>query len=282
VDQRALQGLELPSFVKEGYSLLDPLIDTANLLGYTLYPVHLAEKAWLQAGGEAQNPSGGSGGDTINFSLAQSSLVLTARQTGGRLLMPGNNNYLKRVAEDTRSYYWLGFTHEGGEMRRFDLEVQALRPGVEVRSRSSYVPLSRSARVSMEVESAVLTGDMTGLGKLDVSLGRPVRTTSRRAVQVPVSLRIPMRDILLLEEGGHQVAHLELRTASIDMDGGRSLVAKVPLDIQIQGEAPAADGYLEHEIQLGMRNLPQHLLISLHDVASGKTLAARVPFEPEK
>ncbi|HYG65384.1 MAG TPA: VWA domain-containing protein [Thermoanaerobaculia bacterium] len=281
VDQRAMMGLELPAYVKDGYSLLDPLIDTANLLGYTLYPIHLAEKARLVPSAEPQLASAASGASTMELAAAQNSLVLSARQTGGRLLMPGNNNYLQRVTEDTRSYYWLGFTHTGGDMRRVRLEVQALRPGVEVRSRSSFLPLSRSAKVAMQVESAVLTGDLVGMEPLDVSLGRPVRV-SRKALRVPVSLRIPMKDITLLPNGSYQVARLELRTASTDKDGGRSLVAKVPLEIRIQGEAPPADGHLQHDLQLGLRNVPQYVLVSIHDVASGKTLAARVPFEPEK
>ena len=61
---------------------------------------------------------------------------------------------LAATATDTRSYYWLGFEPPRNEDDTLhDIEVQLVgRPGLRVRSRRSYLDLSKSTEVTMMVE----------------------------------------------------------------------------------------------------------------------------------
>ncbi len=100
--------------------VLAPLIDAANLLGFTCYPVD------YQAG-------------------AQEILDFLADATGGRAYF-GNAGLkvLERAVEDTRSYYYLGFTPStGGEQPHHRIKVELRRRGLKVRSRTSFPDPSR-------------------------------------------------------------------------------------------------------------------------------------------
>ncbi|HEX2642404.1 MAG TPA: VWA domain-containing protein, partial [Thermoanaerobaculia bacterium] len=100
---------------------LRPLIDACNLLGYTVYPIHLAQDGPVnlpRAGSGAATASAGIGNVTGYVgSSTQNSLIATAEETGGKILLPGRNRHLSRIAEDIRSYYWLGLTHAGDQRR---------------------------------------------------------------------------------------------------------------------------------------------------------------------
>jgi len=92
-----------------------PLINAANLLGFTLYPVD------YQGGSE-------------EF------LTFLAEATGGRAFF-GNaaRSVLEHAAEDTRSYYRLGFTPiwEGGDASH-RIKVELRRRGLKARARTTF------------------------------------------------------------------------------------------------------------------------------------------------
>ena len=88
-------------------------------------------------------------GDLERDRLAEDALYYLAEETGGRALLAGARlTALERVIEDTRSYYWLGFTpswqEDGGEHR-----VEVLAPGARVRARGSFSDLSLEAELRM-------------------------------------------------------------------------------------------------------------------------------------
>ncbi|MCP4658910.1 MAG: VWA domain-containing protein [bacterium] len=109
-----------PEMVPTRPRVLAPLIDTANLLEFTLYPVD------YQAG-------------------AQGILDFLADSTGGRAFF-GNAGLkvLERAVEDTRSYYYLGFTPSfGGEEPQHRIKVELRRRGLKARSRTTFPDPSR-------------------------------------------------------------------------------------------------------------------------------------------
>lgn len=265
-----------------GEKLLEPLLDTANLLGFTIYPVHLHH-------GPDVLPDASQGGngrfwsqqvltfDLMKHSMEQSSLVKLAQDTGGRLLLLGRNRHLSKVLADTSSYYWLGFTHAGDNRRR-TLKVEVRRPGLKVRSRNSFVPLSRPVRITMEMESALLTGEMGGMGPLGVSVGELRKIGGNRA-ELPVTLRIPADQIDLVEQSGRHVGQLELRIGALDHRGDRSDVPMLPIVLS-QPEAPRPGSVIRYDTTLQLRNAPQHLQFVIYDLLSGKSFGERVRVEP--
>lgn len=259
--------------------LLRPLTDEANRLGYTVYPIHLVDTPLPSAGDRTTEApaaftlSGGAMADAVR----QGSLVFAAEETGGRLLRPGAA-HLKRIEEDTRSYYWLGFTNSTGDNQRRDLKVEVLRNGLEVRSRSSFVPLSRPARAAMAIEGALLTGkDLPGAKPLDVEVGTP-EDRSLLTKSVPLAFRLPVEAITLLPEEGRLVARLEVWMTAIDESGRRSDLVVTPAALAVD-ELPEPGKKVVYRSSIVLRRGKQDVLLTVVDAASGETFSTRLQLE---
>lgn len=236
-------------------NLLYPMIDHANLLGFTIYPMHVGT---LEIGG---------GGE-----LERSSLWILARETGGRIATEGAAATLplEPVVDDTGSYYVLGFSPQRvWDDQRHRVEVELHRDGLEARHRRNFLDLSRAARREMEVEEALLRGEG---GDLDVAVGK------WRGRQVPVTLRIPMDWVTMVPEGDHYACKLELRVATVDERGGRSEVSTLP--INIQGPEPPPGSYATWEARLELRKIEQRVVLYLYDTLSGESKVAGLELSP--
>ena len=254
-----------------GGRILQPIWETANLLGYTLYPVDV--------GGSQLSPGAGQRALRSLESFASSAAIeahatfeVMAEETGGRALIDGARlSAFDRVIEDTRSYYWLGFTPDWqGNDKSHDIRLEVTRPGLKVRTRESFRDLSREKEVSFIVESALMFGDLPGAVPLRVSFGEP---SKKRRLLVPLTLFIPMDEITMIHTGERYEAHLELRIAALDGSGGRNQVAVIP--VLLFGDRPPPPGVQAvYETAIRMRNREHDLVVSLHDPLSGTIFAA--------
>jgi len=260
-----------------GHQIFSPLVDTANRLGYTLYPVDL-QGSQRTVYGSAEL------GSVAEAQLAQQvarevdwveedSLVYLADETGGRAFLDGAANVaLERVVEDVRSYYWLGFTPRWQEDdRRHKVRLELRDRGYDVRLRESFLDLSRQTEVTMLVESAQLLELPLPGAPLDVRFGEPVRSGYKK-VLLPLHLTIPLQHITLLPSAEGFRARLELRVAATDQGGDRSEIPTVPIDLLVPKDAGSTVVY---ETQLLLRKKPHRLVLSLYDVASGEMFTRR-------
>ena len=257
-------------------SLLRPLTDTANRLGYTVYPIHLAETALPSAADRTEGlPAAFAlAGGAMAQAVRQGSLVFSAEETGGRLLRPGAA-HLQRIAADTRSYYWLGFTSSSSDNRRRNLKVKILRGGLELRSRSSFVPMSRPVRAAMAIEGALLTGkEIPGAGALDVEVGTP-EERGLFTVSVPLALRLPAESITLLPQEGRYVARVEIWMTAIDESGRRSDLTVIPAELALE-QVPTPGQKVVHRTSIVLRRTKQEVLVAVTDAASGETFSSRI------
>ena len=254
-------------------SLLRPLTDAANRLGYTVYPVHLAETLLPGAGDRTTDTPAAFAiaGISLEDAARQSTLVFSAEETGGRLLRPGAP-HLRRIAADTRSYYWLGFTSTESDNRRRKLKVEVLRDGLKVRSRSSFVPISRSVRAAMSVEGALLTGkSVPGSKPLSVQVGTP-EERGPLTVAVPLALRLPVESITFLPQEGQFLAHLEIWMSAIEPSGGRSEIVVTPAVLAL-AEPPPPGKQVVYRTSIVVRKGRQDVLLTATDAASGETFS---------
>ena len=285
----------------------EELIGTANLLGYTLYPIDVpGNEVGVRGVSAANRRSGLPGFDSEANTRAGSSLSITAgsfltgglgidpvtnreieneatlielaRRTGGRpLINSGRLVAIEEVLADTSSFYWLGFTrdrqHDDVE---HEIEIEVARHGAQVRARRGFRDLSRRQEVAMQIESHLLFDTEGGKELLQVELGRP---RVRRRVRQPVILRVPLDAIVMTPTAGGFAAQLELTVASIDADGARSPLPTVP--VRIDGRKPPQPGQVAVvEVVLQLRKVSQKLLLGLHDLAGDALLTATVEFEP--
>lgn len=242
--------------------ILSPLVDTANLLGYTIYPVDQLS-------------------NQPNMDLWQN-LRYMARGTGGRAFMAGTNlAALKNVSEDTANYYWLGFAPEYLHNDQVhDIRVEALRPGLQVRSRRGYVDLSRRAEADMEAQGALLFPDPGEPPEslLRVEIGAIGRIRARK-MTVPVKIHVPVGHFPALPYQDHFLMRLELRFATVDQNGQQADIPVIPITLRT-AQAPPPEAVVPYETVVTMRRKPHDLVVSVRDPLSRLTVSTRTSVKP--
>lgn len=256
--------------------LLEPLTDTANLLGYTLYPVDVPGLSRGFAG-DASRSRPGSLSQVAGIAREEqlhSSLVFLAAQTGGRALLNSRRDEsLLLVAEDTRSYYWLGFTPRRNEDNAHHaIQIEVLRPGLRVRAREGFVDLSRQAEVTMRVEGSLLLGDPPSTTPVELRFGK-ARRGGLGKVLVPLEVGIPLDNITLLPANDLWVGEVEIRVTVMDARGNRSetSLAKIPIS---GSRRPKAGERFWYETTLAMRRRDHKIVVAVYDPLSGALLSS--------
>jgi len=251
------QGIGL----RPDWNILDALVDTANVLGYTVYPVDQQTRPSL---------------------MRWQNLRQLAEQTGGRAYVAGANlRALRHVSEDVANYYWLGFVPDyRRDDRAHDVRVELRRPGgLRVRARSGYVDLSRRAEADMETQGRLLFPEATrsrGEPVLRVETGEPEPTGPfRRKMLVPVTVHIPVGYFPVFPFEDRFLARLELRFAVVDRNGQQARIPVIPLSLAGRTQ-PAPDAVVPYDTVLTLRRRPHDLLVSVHDPVSRQTVSTRL------
>jgi VWFA-related protein len=270
-----------------GEPLFRPLVDTANLLGYTIYPVDVPGLTNNLSGAEIAAPARFESIGTTSLAASgflretdmHATLRYLARETGGRALINAERiRAFETVVEDTRSYYWLGFTpSRDWDDRRHAVEVKTSNPSLRLRARQGFLDSSRGREVSMAVESALLFGGPTGEDLLKVEFGEP-EPAGRGKIAVPIRILIPLDQLTFLPAAEGLAADVELRLGLVDDNGGRSEIPTIPITIRSPA-APAAGAYTRYETALKMRRRPHRAVIAIYDKASGRILSAGANLE---
>lgn len=142
----------------------DPrVIEAANLLGYSLYPVDVSG---LQAsavplganhlGLAAADADSGYGFITSDWEQrVHYGFETLARETGGKASLNGlRETALERTLDDTAAYYWLGFSPTwNADGKKHDIRLEVRNSGLRVRARRSYSDLSPRAQQALEEQS---------------------------------------------------------------------------------------------------------------------------------
>ncbi|MDX1503747.1 MAG: VWA domain-containing protein [Thermoanaerobaculia bacterium] len=266
----------------EGDDLYRRLVDTANLLGYTLYPVDAPGLDRDLADAALLNPRTGTGAADrmIREQELHYTLQYLAEETGGRaLLNAGRDDAFAAAVGDTRSYYWIGFTpRRAWDDRRHRVEVEMASQAYRVRSREGFLDSSRGREVTMAVESALLFGNTVGQGQIGVTLGEP-RKAGRRRMEVPIEVLIPLDQVTVVPVGEKWASQLELRIAVRDEEGRRAEIPVVPLELEASGP-PEPGQYGRYQTKLRLRRMAHEAVVAVYDPASGSILSSGVEILP--
>ncbi len=265
-----------------GQPLFRPLVDTANLLGYTIYPVDVPglSDEFIDAGIGAPAPIGTVGTTSLGGSgfLRENDVHATlrylARETGGKAMINADRiRAFENVVADTRSYYWLGFApNRDWDDRRHKVEIRTSNPALRLRARQGFLDSSRRREVSMAVESALLFGSPTGENLLQIDFGEP-EPAGRGKIAVPIEILVPLDQLTFLPGAEGLQADTELRLAVVDSSGGRSEIPIIPIIFQ-SAEQPEAGSYGRYQTTLKMRRQRHRAVVAIYDRASGRILSA--------
>lgn len=265
-----------------------PLVNAANLVGYSLYPIDLPgfqgqpgpPIAGFGTAGLAPPFAGAIGGYASWWAVPErrfhNVLQFLAEETGG---LPMINSFSKKAlaetAADTRSYYWLGFAPPRNEDDKLhDIAVRLPGHGdLRVRTREHYLDMSRSAEVGMLVEGALLLGGSPGAESLDVSFGEPRKAGFRR-LDVPMKVTVPLNDVELLPVDGQWANDLEFRIRLMNKWGDQAAPPAAKVRIRIPNEPMPGDLYV-FETDLTIRTREHRFVAAVYDPLTGDLLSAR-------
>jgi VWFA-related protein len=259
--------------LSEGEAVFGPLASTANLLGYTLYPVDVPGIQTGAADAEATGPAAVAFGSAPEQEV-EGTLKYLAKETGGEAALNSNRGLaLARAQEDTRSFYWLGFspTWQRND-KTHEIKLETRRGGLKVRTRTGFVDLSRKAEVSMKVESALLFGSPPGALQMPLRLGEITRG-KRGEVEIPITLGLPVDLMTVVPDGRKFTAQLELRFAASDAEGNTAEIPIVPVTLTSDHQ-PAPGKLVKYETKVKLRGKADHMVVAAYDPLSGKLATA--------
>jgi len=240
-----------------GPRLFGPLIQSANRLGYTIYPVDVAQS------------------DATMVTLLDS----VARATGGRVVVSAKQEVFRAVVADSGSYYWLGFTPSWkADDRGHRITVETRRPGLTVRARSGFSDLSARTENAMKAEGVLLFGGAERDRRLIVQLGEP-RRAGRGQLEVPVTLGIPVESLALAAAGSRFVAETPLAASVQDDRGGRADLPATHLRAVLDAR-PANGTYARFQMVVRLSDAPQRLVFTVKDPVNGTSLWGQADFKP--
>lgn len=267
----------------EGENLYSRLTDTANLLGYTLYPIDVpgmdrpdVDVTRFTAARDPQE----AGAAFLREQEVHYTLSYLARETGGKAFVnAARSEAFAETVSDTRSYYWLGFS-PGREWddARHDVRLEVVNGDFKVRSRSGFLDSSRQREVTMAVESTLLFGNTPTETGLVAEVGEP-RKKGRRRMEVDLSVLIPLDSVTVLPVGEEWGADLELRVAVQDEGGQRAGIPIIPLGLRLP-KSPTAGAVGRYETKLVLRRQVHEAVVAVYDAASGRILSTSVRIAP--
>ncbi|HEV2843271.1 MAG TPA: hypothetical protein VG477_00365, partial [Thermoanaerobaculia bacterium] len=263
--------------LKDGGDIFGVLANTANLLGYTIYPVDVPGLQTEAANATAEAPAA-LGSFNLREQEVEGAVEYIAQQTGGRPLLDNHRvTALASASADTRSYYWLGFSPNWQKNdKSHAVKVEVRRAGLEARSRTGFLDLSRKAEVSMKVESALLFGNLPGAFPMPMRLGAVER--SKKGVEVPVTLGLPVDLMTVVPVNGKYAAQLELRFIASDSEGNSSEIPVIPISLT-SDKPPTPGKMVKYETKLKLRGKADHIVVAVYDPLSGKIATAEANIE---
>lgn len=208
-------------------------------------------------------------------------LEFLAHETGGLPMINARRDVaFSEAATDTRSFYWLGFQpqrDENDELHDIDVRVTGRRD-LRVRSRESYVDMSKGTEVTMLVEGSLLFGGSPGAESLKMEFGTAEKAGFRK-IAVPVTVTIPLDDVTLLPFDGQWMNELELRITVINESGDRSEtpVRKIPI---VGSAAPQPGQTFVYNTGVVVRKREHRYVAAVYDPLSGAILSAQGAIGP--
>lgn len=249
--------------------LFEPVADTANLLGYTVYFMEIPGvyretlRPWFSTSLLSDRL------DLVgldNFG-PYGNLWAVARRTGGTaVLYSTRGSLLTRVEADSSSYYSLAFSPEWhGDGRKHHIEVEVRKPGVRVRSRDGYFDMTPRMQAVMKSESKMLFGGST---PIQATAGKP-RWGGFGAINLPVTLEVPARELTARPVAGGYQVRATVAATSMDGWGYNQQQPDMPVALTLPQE-PRPDDLIPLTVTYNLNTLGQHLrLVVLDDGGAG-------------
>jgi VWFA-related protein len=180
--------------------------------------------------------------DSVVPENLQSTLRLMALETGGQAIVNRNEVLpaLEDVSADFRTFYSLGISSDGaasGRYHEIEVKLAERHKGMRLRHRAGYRSKNSDTRVRESLRSALLYSHQANPLDVDVQWGDPEPQGQGGRYVLPIQLRVPLRDLLLLPIGtGKHEMRLRLYVAAAGKDGQISEIDSAPMGLRLADE----------------------------------------------
>ena len=167
-----------------------------------------------------------------------------ADETGGVLVE--NRNFfpasLDRIYRESSSYYSVGVTLASLDAKKavHDVRVTTTRPGVTLRARRGFAPLTAAQASRDRLEMALITPDAGGDFPVSLLTDVPKKGGGLGHRVVPFAVAAPIAALTFLDEGGKKKAVIEIGLAAVEDTGARSDPVTDRREIVVTPESLAA------------------------------------------
>jgi len=192
-----------------------------------------------------------------------------SERSGGRPAVGGVDldAYFDGLGRDLATYYSIAYAspHAGdGEIHR--LEVRFGRPDVELRHPTEYRDKSADQRLTDWTLSALTLGTEDNSLDIRVELGKANRKT-RGLFTVPVTIHVPMANIVLLPDTTSHRGKLSIQLIARDPNGRFSdpVVVRMPLEVRHRDMSWALSQTVDYAAEMTMKEGRHTIAVGVHD-----------------
>lgn len=251
---------------------LRKLVRFANAHRVSFYTLSsLAAGLTRQSSAEVSTMGAAAGPGFLNLMSEEEALTFMSGFTGGRSLAdnPGLEGQLHQLARELGSYYSLGYTPpSAGDGKYHSITVKVRRDGVALRYRQGYQDSGEEDGLTDRTLAAAM------LGVADNPLGivlesQPQEARADGRFLVPVQVRIPIGELVLLPSGDVHSGQISLYTVIRD---GADRLSKVhsrtyPVEFANAQLLEAVERQSGFVIGMGMlmREGPQRIAVTIRD-----------------
>lgn len=166
-------------------------------------------------------------------------LELVAKRTGGRRLQESATfgDQLAQLGTDFATFYSLGFNVPPGlsAEKAHEIRVRVSGKALVVRHRQTWKPKSSDERSAEATTAALLYNAVTNPLGIELTPGAPQRRDDGAYV-LPVEVKIPLKNLLLVPNGHVHAVQLYLFVATRDKRGQAGRVQKLPFGTAIPSD----------------------------------------------
>ncbi len=206
----------------------------------------------------------------------QNGLQQMATETGGLALLNTNDfqKGLTRIYQQVSTYYTLGVTLSKLGLTGYqDVKVTVNRPGVTVRARKGFEPLSESQKVANRARATMET-DLSYTA-IPATIQTAPATKDKKYYILPITVMVPASALTFVPDGDKEVARAEFYIGSTDDKGGSSDLNRQETTFQVPAGKAKGDAMLRYAVQLQTKKGNYRIVVNVRDSASGKMGTAR-------
>lgn len=280
-------GNYLPSMsnidVRQVPERINAMIQKANEVQVTFYTVDAtgltAEGTPASEGSPATNVLAIEQRPNLRFAAQQdrqTPLQMMATDTGGLALLNTNDfqQGLSRIYKQVSNYYTLGITLSKLGITGYQkVDVTVNRPGLTVRSRKGWAPMTESQKI----ETRALATMETDLSykAIPAKIETAPATPDKKAYLLPITVLVPADALTFVPQGDKESARAEFYIGAIDDRGNTSPMNRQETTFEIPSGKPKAGAFVRYAAQLQTKKGNYRIVVNVRDAQSGKMGTAR-------